>query len=384
MSSNIFWLTALGSYIVQTKSFSKILGRPIINNNNNKTNKINSINNIHNASNELNDETAIKPIKNLSVQIAIVYFAAWFLLLPLFRCWNLARKTSSMENEELNGSNINLERDDTIPQSKASIIISKLKHFFKILTLSLLISTAVLSYTLALTMTPAFDVTLIQNTAIFEITTLLYGVCSISKRQNVFRNFIFMMIALVGILIVSYANATCDLLAGKLSINKETGEVNDPFLFDRLKAALLCGLGSLTIGPFAVLSNKWLTNEKPAINRRNVCYIALTSICLLIPFIPKKSSFWTDMNSNNESGWLFLILAIVGGILPNIISIIQLNKNSPPEFVTTANLAVIVLMGIVQGLSESNETYIIRWQVIGYIMLTTSAIFLFISLRGKK
>ncbi|CAL9729612.1 mannosyl phosphorylinositol ceramide synthase regulatory protein Csg2p [Monosporozyma unispora] len=382
MSSNLLWLTVLGSYIVQTKSFSKILGRPTYNNNNNNNN-IGNINNIHNATDDSKDNT-IKPIKNLSVQIAIVYFAAWFLLIPLSRFWNLPHKSSSTENEDVEVSNLNLDRDDTAQESKFSVLCSKLKHFSKIFTLSLFISIAVLSYTLALTMTPAFDVTLIQNTSIFEITTLLYGVCGVSKRQNVFRNFIFMMMALIGILIVSYTNATCDLLAGKLSINKETGEVNDPFLFDRLKAALLCGLGSLTIGPFAVLSNKWLTNEKPSMNRRNVSYIALTSICLLIPFIPKKSSFWMDMNSNNESGWLFLMIAIVGGILPNIISIILLNKNSPPEFVTTANLAVIVLMGIVQGLSESNETYIVRWEVIGYIMLTCSAIFLFISLRGKK
>lgn len=382
MSSNLLWLTVLGSYIVQTKSFSKILGRPTYNNNNNNNN-ISNINNIHNATDDSKDNT-IKPIKNLSVQIAIVYFAAWFLLIPLSRFWNLPHKSSSTENEDVEVSNLNLDRDDTTQESKFSVLCSKLKHFSKIFTLSLFISIAVLSYTLALTMTPAFDVTLIQNTSIFEITTLLYGVCGVSKRQNVFRNFIFMMMALIGILIVSYTNATCDLLAGKLSINKETGEVNDPFLFDRLKAALLCGLGSLTIGPFAVLSNKWLTNEKPSMNRRNVSYIALTSICLLIPFIPKKSSFWMDMNSNNESGWLFLMIAIVGGILPNIISIILLNKNSPPEFVTTANLAVIVLMGIVQGLSESNETYIVRWEVIGYIMLTCSAIFLFISLRGKK
>lgn len=401
MATNLLWLTLLGSYIVQTKSFSKILGRPTHHNNNDYNNNIKlninkNISDIHDTNNSITDES-IKPIKNLSVQIAIVYFAAWFLLIPLARLWNIPCKTSSLNSNDINNlSNVNLNCDEFYNNSGSnnndnrdnrttiSLLKSKFKQVSKIFILSLLLSITVLSYTLALTMTPAFDVTLIQNTSIFEITTLLYGVCGVAKRQNVFRNFIIMMVALIGILIVSYTNATCDLLAGKLSINKETGEVNDPFLFDRLKAALLCGLCSLTMGPFAVLSHKWLTNQKPITNKKNIFAIAITSILLLVPFIPKQSSFWRDINSNNSSGWLFLMLAIVGGVLPNIISIILLTKNSSPEFITTANLSVIVLMGIVQGLSESGQTYVIRWEVIGYLMLTISSIILFFSLWNKK
>lgn len=401
MSTNLLWLTLLGSYIVQTKSFSKILGRPTHYNNNDLNNNIklninDTINNIQNINNSTTDGP-IKPIKNLSVQIAIVYFAAWFLLIPLARFWNIPCKIFSLDTNDINSlSNVHLNRDEFDSNSDTntnvnsdngtsiSILRSRFKQFSKIFILSLLLSVTVLSYTLALSMTPAFDVTLIQNTSIFEIITLLYGVCGIAQRQNVFCNFIIMMVALIGILIVSYTNATCDLLAGKLSINKETGEVNDPFLFDRLKAALLCGLCSLTMGPFAVLSHKWLTNEKLVTNKKNICAIAITCILLLVPFIPKQSSFWRDINSNNRYGWLFLILAIVGGVLPNIISVILLTKNSPPEFITTANLSVIVLMGLVQGLSESDQTYVVRWEVIGYLMLTVSSIILFFNLRNRK
>lgn len=417
MTSNIIWFTAIIGYIVQTKSFSRILARHeygkdyITNNNHTNTNNINN-----NAS---NGDPSNKVTKNLAVHVAILYFISWFLLLPLSRYWNYLYKSSSsavagtglnnnvVNNSSLsssfsstqssillttnnnnlssNSSNLNLVCDDNEDDSsKLNKFLNNFKHFIKIFILAILLDIAILSYTVALSMMPAFDVTLIQNTSIFEITTLLYGVCNVAKRQNVFRNFVIMMTALVGILIISYTNATCDLLEGKLSINKETGEVNDPFLFDRLKASLLCGLCSLVMGPFAVLANKWLTEQKPDTNKKNISYLITICVILLLPLLPNDTSFFKEINDNNNNAWFFLFLGIIGGVIPTLVSIILLNKNSPPEFLTTANLAVIVMMGIANWISEANQTYIIRWEVIGYIMLSISTLFLFFSLRGPS
>ncbi|CCK72496.1 uncharacterized protein KNAG_0K01310 [Huiozyma naganishii CBS 8797] len=376
MSANILWFTVVSSYIVQTKCFSRILSRQ----------KYSSYNNSDGAD---NSDGVSTPIQNLSVQMAIVYFASWLLLLPIARIWNITTlKSSALESGAESSSSLNLVRstdnffDETTNGSRWTRIRERFRFCSKILLLSILLVIPIISYTVALSLSPAFDVTLIQNTSTFEIVTLLYGVFNIAKRKNVFRNFVIMMVALMGILIVSYTNATCDLLAGKLSINKETGEVNDPFLFDRLKASLLCGLCSLALGPFAVLSQKWLTNQRAETNRKTLFFITITCIVLLLPLLPKDSKFFATMAEDNLG--CFLLLGIVGGIVPNVISIIMLNKCSAPEFITTTNLAIIVLMGLSQWICESNETFIVRWEVIGYLMLTVSGLALFFTLRPVK
>ncbi|CCF57081.1 hypothetical protein KAFR_0C00860 [Kazachstania africana CBS 2517] len=359
MSTKVLWLTTVGSYLVQTRSLSAILA---------KTASLDATNSTVNTHKE----------PNITVHVTMIYFASWFLLLPLSKFW------TSNENDE----SFNLSP----PLHTTISIKEKLYHIIKLTILSVCIVISILTYAMGLSLTPSFDVCLIQNTAMFEIITLLYGVCNITKKQNsLFRNFIVMMIALISILIISYTKATCDLLAGKLYINKTTGELNDPYLFDRLQAALICGLGSLAIGPFAVLANKWLfqngDNSSKLVNsKRDLSIISGTSFIMLAMLLPTNEPDFSFFNHLTEKKlWTSLLVAIFCGILPNIISIIKLNNKAPPEFITTCNLGSIFFMGIVDWICEPEQTMIVRWEVIGYIMLTLSSLILFISLHdGRK
>ncbi|CCE61493.1 hypothetical protein TPHA_0A04180 [Tetrapisispora phaffii CBS 4417] len=257
----------------------------------------------------------------------------------------------------------------------------KTRYFFKLLLLSILILIPVFAFLSSLSIAPAFDISLIQSTSIFEITILLYGICGLSRRKSVFRNYIIMMIALSGVLVVSYTKATCDLLAGKLSINKETGELNDPFLFDRLKGTLICGLGSLPVGPFAVLYNRWFNKNKSTLVKQgnHLAWIGLINMCILLPFFPKLSSETASLLYSGKSFWLPIFASIVFGAVPHLLSLLFLNRNTIPEYAPTTALGAIIVMGLAEWICEPNQTYIVRWEVIGYLALAICCIILSVS-----
>lgn len=253
-------------------------------------------------------------------------------------------------------------------------------YVMKLLILASFLMIPVFTYMLALSLSPAFDVALIHNTSVFEIVTLLYGVCGISRRKYIFRNFLVMSAALFSILIISYTKATCDMLAGKLSINPTTGEVSDPYLFDRLKASLLCGLGNLPIGLFAVMWNRWFGQRSNTMQQQSahLSMVAIICIIMLAPFGPKFTIFYDciQLFNGDELFWLTLVCSIFLGTVPFMYSILYLNRVSPPEYLTTCNLGAIIFMGIMEWLTEPVQTTIVRWEVIGYIILSLSCIFL--------
>ncbi|CAD1780283.1 similar to Saccharomyces cerevisiae YBR036C CSG2 Endoplasmic reticulum membrane protein, required for mannosylation of inositolphosphorylceramide and for growth at high calcium concentrations [Maudiozyma barnettii] len=311
---------------------------------------------------------------------------------------------SAMDIED-SAFEMNLLNDASMPPPRNIVIAHNMTrrtdhntvtYLGKLIVLAFCLIVPIFTYNYALSLSPAFDVSLIQNTAVFEIVSLLLGVCNISRKQSLFKNFLVMMSALIGILIVSYTKATCDLLSGKLSINKHTGEVADPFLFDRLKAGLICGLGSLLLGPFAVLWHRWfgLTNThslmgKPCIEKylfrqsTHVSLIGTICIFMLLPFIPNLANSFQIISYlyMDKFFWVTIMGSILFGTLPNLFSIIILTNEYSPEFITTCNLGAIVFMGLADWITEPGQTTVIQWEVIGYMVLASSCIYLSISLK---
>ncbi|CCD25958.2 mannosylinositol phosphorylceramide synthase regulatory subunit NDAI_0G01820 [Naumovozyma dairenensis CBS 421] len=439
MKAVALWFTIVLGYVIQTKGFSHIQSKRYPSNvqtplhsNPNRDSYSNSTSapTLHGRSNIPNATATTatgEPLNShtLTVYLTFIYFASWLLILPISRIWNETTSSStfstvsSNDNEQLlplsmndpNGnssSSLSLDDGDTndatlgdkIKKEEEFRVLSPstFKYVCKLFILSLLAVINVFTYNLALSLSPAFDVALIENTSIFEIVTLLYGVCNVSRKNYIFRNFFVMMIALIGILIVSYTKATCDLLAGKLSINQDTGEVTDPFLFDRLKGALICGLGALTIGPFAVLWNYWFATttvtsptsksvKKATLTEQSshLALIGCISMFLLLPFLPTLPSpnEYISLLYSDKSFWLTIMASVMFGILPNVIAMIELNNYAPPEYLTTCFLGIIIFMGLADWICEPTQTVIVRWEVIGYIMLSISCVILAFTLGEK-
>lgn len=380
MATRIYWFTAVAGYIIQTKCFSHLQTRDKHNN--------------------AEDD---KSHQGLTVVLSFLYFASWLLLPALSRLFD---GQESLKKDSLplplslssSSSDLELQTFDEEPEQAGQVRNDQdlkcdtekrmtVKYLAQLLTLSVLVIIPMLAYVTALSMSPGFDIALIQNTSVFEITSLLYGVCGLTKRRNVGRKFLVMMMALIGILIVSYTKATCDLLAGKLSINEKTGELNDPFLFDRLKSALLCGLGALTIGPFAVLWNRWFNKRSKRATMseqcRHISIIGIICMAMLLPLC--RSMFETLSKVYNDRGfWLVSFAAILFGTTPHVVSLLQVNRKTDPEYTTTINLGTIIFMGISDWICEPTQTTIVRWEVIGYIMLSVCCIMLSVSYYHKK
>lgn len=281
----------------------------------------------------------------------------------------------------------------TILRSTSDTPDSPVAYICKLAALAVCLVVPLFAYVYALSLSPAFDVSLIQNTAVFEITTLLFGVCGIARKNNLFRNFVVMMTALIGILIVSYTKATCDLLSGKLTVNKHTGEVADPFLFDRLKGGLVCGLGSLMLGPFAVLWHHWFGNQRSngtepiekfvVKHSTHISLVGTVCLFLLLPFIPKLTRSFDLISSlyMDKFFWVTIMCSILFGMLPNLFAVMALLHDCTPEFLTTTNLGAIIFMGLTDWILEPGQTTIVQWEVIGYMMLASSCIYLAVTLR---
>lgn len=371
MDSRIYWFIAVFSYIIQTKCLSLLQWG------------------VKDGENRDTDS------QGFSIFLMFLFFMPWLLLVPCARLLSLVLSTFKIskplipelreydenggitEDGTHNGYNNGVKRDD---------FFGKCIYVVKLMILSLLISVVTFTYMNSLSLTPAFDVALIQNTSVFEITSLLYGVCGLSRRKNVFRNFLIMMVALIGITLVSYTKATCDLLAGKFTINERTGDLEDPFLFDRLKSCLLCGLGALAMGPFMVLWNRWFNySDRDTLLRQcqHLTYIGTISMVMFIPFFPRTLSAMTKI-STNKVFWLEAIGALTFGILPHVISVLIIQRRMLPLYSTTLNLGAIIFTGISDWICEPTQTTIVRWEVIGYIMLSISCIILSIAYYGKK
>lgn len=425
MSNTLLWFTGVLGYVIQTKCIANIQSRKAV---------------ASNASIEASAYSADTPASGtsnhiLTLYLTFIYFASWTFLMPLAKLWKELRQTAEpveevdlatiVENDEnpehRNANRMLVEYYQRQLDAESKIVSWKnFSYVMKLLALTFLLMIAIVTYNLALSMSPAFDVALIQNISVFEIVTLLYGVCGLSRRQGIFRNFIIMLTALIGILIVSYTKATCDMLSGKLSINKDTGELSDPFLFDRLKSSLLCGLGNLTIGPFAVLWTRWfgkkshlsnaISKDLPhtsvsntlldQINNRKASYsansfvkqcthlsfIGLIGMFVMFPFLPKipTSSETVSILYSDKAFWLSSMFGIVFGVIPFLISLLLLNRNAAPEYITTLNLGCIIFMGISDWISEPTQTTIIRWEVIGYIILTVTCLILSYTFNERK
>lgn len=375
MATTIYWFIAVFGYIIQTKCLSILQTR-----------------------NKLEDNDDEKAHQGLMVLLTFIYFSSWLLLRPMSfffsrnQTENKSYRTLSTESTTDVELQTFSETQENVAPTVADVHASfpsqrfTAKYIAKLLTLSVLLLVAMLSYTMALSMSPGFDISLIQNTSIFEITSLLYGVCGLTKRRNIFRNFAIMMAALFGILIVSYTKATCDLLAGKLSINESTGELNDPFLFDRLKSSLLCGLGALTLGPFAVLWNRWFNSSKNITLTQQCTHLSMIGfICMvcLLPLFPSLKNAILFIYKD-QTFWGIALASTLLGSLPSALSLLQINRNRTPEYATTINLGNIIFMGISDWIFEPTQTTIIRWEVIGYIILSVCCIVLSMVYYDKR
>ncbi|CCF58833.1 hypothetical protein KAFR_0F02360 [Kazachstania africana CBS 2517] len=414
MSVMYSWFIAVLGYVIQTKCVSLIQSQSFLSSIDGKSIGITS----------KEQSTGL-----ITIYLTSLYFVSLLLLLPVARFYidfsnrnkNPFEEFEEEESYELNpvtSSRSTIDQHDELlhtgtiagndMNNDTKLAADILKYVGKLVVLSVILVIPVFTYTLALSLSPAFDVALIQNTAAFEIVTLLYGVCGISRKNYIFRNFLVMMSSLIGILIISYTKATCDLLAGKLSVNQVTGEVTDPFLFDRLKGALICGLGTLPVGLFGVLWNRWFNNndestlsakylnfnifsrcsndtksdKKLLIQCTHLSLIGFIGTLLIFPFTPSISLSIkiVSLLYAEQTFWLTLMCSIFIGTLPHLFSILNLNRKNPPEFLTTCNFGSIIFMGLAEWVCEPTQTTIVRWEVIGYIMLSLGCIFLSVTL----
>ncbi|SCU78986.1 LANO_0A04720g1_1 [Lachancea nothofagi CBS 11611] len=267
----------------------------------------------------------------------------------------------------------------------------QLKRFLRIVVLASLLGISLYTFFVALGLSPALDVAIIHNLSMFEIVSLLLVVAGVASRRCLLRNFALMLVILLGILVVSYTKDTCDMLSGKVSINPKTGELDDPFLFDRLKGALICGLGSLTVGPASVMWHNWTATAPiesedltaPNLNARETSYIlnyeisSVGAVALLIfgPLIllsSKESSI--NQVAIFKSAWI--LISIFAGHIPMILALVHLSERVSPQFTTTCFVGSIVFVALAEWIAESGQTIITRWEVIGYLTLSIAGLIL--------
>lgn len=392
MEYKVLWFSAVLGYVIQSRSISAIHSNPLLLNPKDNLGHSISSDKLHHA---------------LTIYLTFLYFASLLLLLPIVRFIHSMKipwlslgdqmylddqfeyelqylignnNTTNNERHSIEVNEAVSEEREASPVYEPESMESCIKYFLKLFVLALLLLVPAWSYILALSLSPVFDISLIQNTAVFEIVTLLYGVCGISRRNHVFRDYLVMMAAVIAILIISYTKATCDILGGKLSINPQTGEVTDQYLFNRLEGALICGMGALPLGGFAVLWNKWINGNKahPIELSKHLSRIGFIAIILLSPFTPDvKSGFHAvSVLHASNSFWLCVLGTIFCGIIPNLLSLLYLNRIRPPEYITTCFLGSIISMGILEWVCEPIGTAVIRWEVIGYIILSLCCVFL--------
>ncbi|SCU80569.1 LADA_0B08328g1_1 [Lachancea dasiensis] len=278
----------------------------------------------------------------------------------------------------------------TTPTAKGNpkVLLSQL---VRALFLAIMLCSAQYTYLVALGLSPALDVAIIHNLSMFEIVSLLLGITGMASRRNMLRNFALIIIVLVGILTISYTKASCDLLSGKLALNTKTGELDDPFLFDRLKSALTCGLGALAVGPVFVMWSKWTsatqsctedTSSSKLGQAVKVCtlsyeisVIGVINLLILAPIMTyHRQELPLTVPSVSET--LYIFLFVFAGHLVMVASLVHLSFQVSPRFTSTCFLGSIVFTALADWVTQTNEITITRWEVIGYITLSVSGLIL--------
>lgn len=340
--------------------------------------------------------------KSLQENLDVPYFlfahcSSWILVAPLTRIVLYIKYGKSSRRELwslgfLAATQSRICNDDTEAQySNVNRLRYQIKRIVQFSVLASLISIAGYTFLVSLKLSPALDIAIIHNTSMFEIVSLLLVVSGLASRRHLFQNFLMMATILIGILIVSYTKATCDVLSGKLSINPTTGELSDPFLFDRLKGALICGLGALTIGPVFVLWTKWTANatNKNSDSLRSFtrpsdkvyllnCEISLIGVLNLIILGTVLLVFW-KRDPGNQSvifGSWWILVSIFAGHLPMVLAVVHLCDRVSPIFVSTCFIGSIVFTALADWIAESSQTIITRWEVIGYLVISVTGILL--------
>lgn len=341
---------------------------------------------------------------SLTVYLAFAYFAGWMLLFPLSNLIKddnniTLRDSNSFPLSRLNSENgMNSERIDTSTNVPSILITSApsrdpnnsidslhplplpalthsstedsyssmtnhdvLVYVFKLFVLSICCIIPITAYIYSLSLCPVFDVVLMQRVSIFEISMLLFGIIEVQKHswahsRKIFQSYILMLISLFGTLLISYSRASSDLASGKIKINSETGELADPFLFDRLKGYLIVGLCSLPIGLFNILWHHWFQIPSSSIRRQahHLSCIGLISIICLLPFFPHIPFWGSPISSllySVKGFWIPLILAIGLGTLPHSLFLLYLHQYNKPQYVLTTSLFYIVTMSILEWLN---------------------------------
>ncbi|SCU94094.1 LAME_0F06084g1_1 [Lachancea meyersii CBS 8951] len=280
--------------------------------------------------------------------------------------------------------------NDSLPRATGTLR-TQLKRLLQVVVLASLLIVAGYTFLVALRLSPALDVAMMHNTSMFEIVSLLLVVAGVAPRKHLVRNFALMVVILAGIFIVSYTKATSDLLSGKLSVNESTGELDDPFLFDRLKGALTCGLGALTIGPFFVLWSKWsataqtgpvdsirpyLTHrERTRISNFEISQLGVMNLLILGPllFFSGTNNLWAQCTWS-KSAWI--LVSVFAGHLPMIWALVNLSDRVSPQYASTCFVGAIVFMAAADCISETTQIIVTRWEVIGYLMISVAGLLL--------
>lgn len=378
----ILWITAIAGYVIQTKCVSHIYSTTVY------------------------DDTD-------PVYLLFAHLSAWVLIFPLSQLYYYLRHGLLFSDQlRICGSIFSKTARPSDPELQLQVSHNHAKppgdsvaaRFAKLGALCVLVSVPMYTYFLSLSISPALDISIIHHTSIFEIVSLLIGVCGLASTRRLFSNFVAMVFTLLGILVVSYTNATSDLLSGKLSINASTGELEDPFLFDRLKGSLICGLGALLFGPFVVLWERWVMkrvrdqlrslrlgeqdSERSATHKNlilnfEMSVLGLANILILGPILflvcrnnPQRQT------TGFKSSWT--IVSILLGHLPYVLSLAQLSSVASPQYATTCSLGAIIMMSVVEWICQGAVTVMTRWQVVGYLVLSAGCLWLTWSYKPLK
>ncbi|CEP61252.1 mannosylinositol phosphorylceramide synthase regulatory subunit LALA0_S02e10154g [Lachancea lanzarotensis] len=366
------WLVAVLGYVVQTKTLSHV----------------------YNVSYETQQQ---RPTQQDVLYLLFVHLSSWILVAPLTQLCSrvkdrLEGRSGSWAFSAVAVGAELLGADNDGRSRPNRTLASHFRQLVQITTLSLLLVIAGYTFFVALGLSPAVDVAIMHGTSMFEIVSLLLVVMGLAPGKKLGRSFAFMLIVLTGIFIVSYTKGTCDLLAGKLSVNEATGELDDPFLFDRLKGALTCGLGALTIGPFFVLWNKWsaaspnesttsirpfLTHaERSCISNIEISQLGIANLLIVGPMLFLASAGRPFAQNSTLSSSAFMLLSVFAGHLPMIWAMVHLSDRVSLQFTSTCFVGFIVFTALADCIFDSAHVVVTRWEVIGYLLISVAGLLL--------
>ncbi|SCU91454.1 LAFA_0F03840g1_1 [Lachancea sp. 'fantastica'] len=365
------WLVAVLGYVVQTKSVSYV----------------------YDISYETQQQ---RPSQRDVLYLLFVHLSSWILVAPLTQLFSRVKNGFLSRNGSWLGDAMEVDPEISGYNNGRSTpnhtLASRFKHLVQIATLALLIVVAGYTFFVALGLSPAVDVAIMHGTSMFEIVSLLLVVMGLVPGKKLGRSFALTVVILIGIFIVSYTKGTCDLLSGKLSMNESTGELDDPFLFDRLKGALTCGLGALTIGPFFVLWSKWsaassnesttsirpfLTHtERSYISNLEISHLGVANLLIVGPMLFLRSAGGPFHQNNTLSNSAWILLSVFAGHLPMIWALVHLSDRVSLAFSSTCFVGFIVFTALADCIFDSAQVVVTRWEVVGYLMISVAGLLL--------